>query len=310
MDRISTAGAYSAILASLTAAQGAQNAAIAEVSTGMKATDLKGFGATAETLTAMQTVQAKVAGYLGQTQIVSDRLSNQDNAFSTLTDAAQQSSKAVTDAIGSGNASALIQTLQGYFQNAVGALNSQFNGEYLFSGGKVNTAPVSATDLSSLATASPLSSVFQNGSLTPSAQIDSSTTVKTGFLADQVGTPLFTALQAIAAYDQGPNGPFGATLTAPQVTFLQGQIASLNTASSGIVNLQGQNGLMQNQVTGAQTDLTGQQTTLKTMIGGTTNADLAQAAANLQQAQLAIQASAQVFQSLKADSLASLLPVG
>ena len=36
----------------------------------------------------------------------------------------------------------------------------------------------------------------------------------------------------------------------------------------------------------------------------------AQAAANLQQAQLALQASAQVFQTLKTDSLASLLPIG
>lgn len=308
MDRISTASSYSAILASLNSAQAAQNAAIAQVSTGMKATDLKGFGATAETLTAMQTVQAKVGAYLDQSQVVSDKLSSQDTAFSSLADAAQGSSKAVTDALGSGNASALMQTLQGYYQSAVGALNTQFNGEYLFSGGKVNTPPVSATDLTSLGTASPLSSVFQNGQLTPTSQVDSSTSIQTGFLADQVGTPLFTALQAIQNYTQ-TNGPFGATLTAAQSTFLQSQVAALNAANTGIVNLQGQNGLMQNQVAAAQTDLTSQQTTLKTMIGDTANADLAQAAANLQQAQLAIQASAQVFQSLKSDSLASLLPI-
>lgn len=308
MDRISTASSYSAILASLNSAQAAQNAAIAQVSTGMKATDLKGFGATAQTLTAMQTVQANVSAYLDQTQIVSDRLSSQDTAFSSLADAAQGSSKAVTDALGSGNASALMQTLQGYYQSAVGALNTQFNGQYLFSGGKVNTAPVSATDLTSLAAASPLSTVFQNGQLTPTSQVDSSTTIQSGFLADQVGTPLFTALQAIQTYNQ-TNGPFGATLTAAQTTFLQSQVAVLNAANTGIVNLQGQNGLMQNQVAAAQTDLTNQQTTLKTMIGDTANADLAQAAANLQQAQLAIQASAQVFQSLKSDSLASLLPI-
>jgi flagellar hook-associated protein 3 FlgL len=308
MDRISTASSYSAILASLNSAQAAQNAAIAEVSTGMKATDLKGFGATAETLTAMQTVQAKVTAYLGQTQIVSDKLSSQDTAFTALASAAQGSSKAITDAIGSGNASALMQTLDGYFQDAVGALNTQFNGEYLFSGGAVNTPPVSAANLSSLTPPATVASVFQNGQLTPTSQIDSSTNLKTGFLADQVGSPLFTALQSIQN-SQATNGPFSATLTATQTTFLQGVVASLNSANTGIVNLQGQNGLMQNQVTGAQTDLTSQQTTLQTMIGGTTNADLAQAAANLQQAQLAIQASAQVFQSLKSESLASLLPI-
>ena len=209
MVGIATATTYSGILAALNSAQAAENSAIAQISSGMKATDLKGYGANAETLTAMQTVQAKVTSYLGQTQVLSDKLSTQETALKAVASAAQGASAAVTNALGSGDGSTVMQALEGYFQDASGALNTQFNGEYLFSGGQVNTPAVSSTTLTNLTTVA-VQSVFHNDQTTPSAQLDGSTTVQTGYLADQVGSPLFTALQAIASYDQGPNGPFGA----------------------------------------------------------------------------------------------------
>ena len=52
-----------------------------------------------------------------------------------------------------------------------------------------------------------------------------------------------------------------------------------------------------------QTDLSNQQNTLGNMIGDIAGANVAQATANLQEAQLAIQASAQVFLALQNSSL-------
>jgi flagellar hook-associated protein 3 FlgL len=307
MVGISTSTSYNGVLAALTQAQNAENSAIAEISSGMKSTNLEGYGANAETLTAMQSVQANVTSYLGQTQIVSGKLSTQATALGDLSTAAQGVITAVTNAIGSGDGATLMQSLDGYLQDASGALNTQFNGEYLFAGGQVNTKPVNNTTLANLPSVS-ISSLFNNDQTTPSTQLDGSTTIQTGFLASQVGSPLFTALQGIANYVQ-QNGAFGATLTQAQTGYLQGMISTLNSAYSGITDVQGQNGVIQKEVTTTQTNLTNQQTTLQTMIGDITNADLAQASSNLQQAQLAVQASAQVFQSLRSNSLASLLPI-
>ena len=132
----------------------------------------------------------------------------------------QNSIASITNAIATGNGATLMQQLGNAFDDAVQGLNTTFNGEYVFAGGQVNTPPVSATDITDLTSAPSIASLFHNDNRQLTTQIDQNTQVKTGFLADQVGTPLFTAMQAIEAYNQGPNGPFGATLTQTQQDFL------------------------------------------------------------------------------------------
>jgi flagellar hook-associated protein 3 FlgL len=309
MERISTAGLYNSVLSNLMAAQSNQVTAGNQVSSQKVATDLQGYGSSASTLTAMQSVQTQTSAFLDQSQVVATRLSTQDTALGEVAGAASDASQAITSALGSGSADSLMQTLQVAFGNAVGGLNTTFNGEYLFSGGQTSTPPVTATSLSDLTSAPSVASLFQNGQLVTTSKINQNTTINTGFLADQVGTPLFNAMQAIEAYNQGPNGPLTGTLTTAQTTFLQQQVSTLNTVSTSLTDVQAQNGQLQSQVTAAQTDLTNQQTSLSGLIGNMTDANLAQADVNLQQAQLAVQASAQVIETLKNSSLVNLLPV-
>jgi flagellar hook-associated protein 3 FlgL len=200
-----------------------------------------------------------------------------------------------------------MQSLDVAYQNAVQGLNTTFNGNYVFAGGNSGTAPVTATSLTALGAASPLSSVFTNGQHIASTQITSIASVQTGFLASQLGTPLFTALQAIQQYDQGPNGPLSGSLTQTQETFLQGQIANLNSAATGLTTATSQNGEAQAQVASAQKALTSQQTSLSGLIGNITNVNLAQASSDLSQAQLAVQASSRVFEALQSSSLLAVL---
>ena len=307
MTRVATASTYSAVLDNLMAAQQKQIDAATRVSSQKQATDLKGYSANAETLAALQANQTAVQGYLDQSTVLSNKLSTQDLALNQMADAATGASQSIKDALASGSGDTIMQALQGYFQNAVGGLNQKFDGHYLFSGGQVDTQPVSSTQLSDL-TSSSIASQFHNDNYVTSNQLDESTTIKSGFLADGLGTQLFTAFQAIEAYNQGPNGPFTGSLTTAQQTFLQGQISGFDTAATNLTNTAGQNGLMQNQVDAANTDLTSRQTMLQTLTGKITDADPAQAAADLSQAQYAVQAAAQVFASLKASSLLTLLP--
>ena len=64
-----------------------------------------------------------------------------------------------------------MQQLQNAFQTAVQGLNGTYNGEYLFAGGQVTTAPVSATNLTDL-TSAPISSLFHNDQMQTTAQIN------------------------------------------------------------------------------------------------------------------------------------------
>ena len=308
MDRVSTSGLYGSVLANLTAAQNAQVSASTQVSSGKKATDLKGFGGKAETLTAMQSVQSQVTSYLDQSTLLANKLTMQDNAMTQLGTAAQSASKAISDALASGDGSNLIQTLNGNFKDAISSLNTTYNGEYIFAGGQVNTKPVNAQALIDLASPATVASIFANDQHAAANQINSNTTLQTGFLADQLGAPLFSALKSIEDFDQSV-GAFSGQLTEAQKTFLQGQLGSIQSAVAGVTNLTAQNGLLQKQVDTNVTALTDQQTSLAGLIGNITDADLAQASSNLATAQQAIQASAQVFQTLRNSSLVNLLPI-
>jgi flagellar hook-associated protein 3 FlgL len=222
---------------------------------------------------------------------------------------AAAASKAITNALAAGSGDTVMQALQSAFNGAVQGLNTTFNGQYLFAGGQVNTQPVSATALSDLTAAPSLASLFHNDQLTQSAQVDQNTTIQTGFLASGLGTALFSTFQAIEAYNQGPNGPFSGNLTTAQTTFLQSQIANFNSAATALNTAAGRNGLLQSEVSNTQSDLSNQQNTMQGLIGNITTTNMAQAAANLQQAQLAIQASARVFSALSDSSLVNLLPL-
>jgi flagellar hook-associated protein 3 FlgL len=307
MQRISTADSYAAIIANMQQAQTQLSTASNQISSGETATDLQGYAAHAETLTAMQTVNNQVTGYLSQDSILANKLTTQDTGLQQVANAATGASQAINSAIANNTGDTLMQSLEVQFQNAAEGLNSTYNGEYVFAGGQVNTPPVSVSSMSALASAPSVASVFQNDQQITSSQINQNTTVQTGFLASNLGTPLMTALQAIQNFNNGPNGPLTGQLTATQITFLQGQIATLNAAAGTLNGQAAQNGGVQSQLTNTQTDLTDQQNTLGTMIGNNAAANVAQATANLQQAQLAIQASAQVFLALQNTSLLTVL---
>ena len=308
MERISTSSAYNQVLNNLLAAEQAQSSAGAQLSSGEKATNLQGYASGAETLTALQATETQVAGYLNNTQVVSDRLATQDGALTEVAGAAGSALQAVTQAVAIGDASTLMSSLQAALSHAVDGLNTTFNGEYLFGGGQVNTPPVSATDLASLTAAPSIASLFNNDQRQITTQVDPTTSLNTGVLASNAGTPLLQALQALEAFDQGPGGPLNGPLTDTQKTFLTQQIANLTTVQTNLNGVVAQNGLMQAEVSKAQTDLGARQTMLQGLIGDATNADLPRESANLQQAQLAIEAAGQVFQSLNAASLLAILP--
>lgn len=299
MDRVTTFSAYNSVIANLMAAETNQNQADVQVSSGKVASDLKGFGSNAEALTAAQTLKTRVDGYVQTAKNVAAQLSAQDTALTQVSSAGQSARQAIADAVASGSANGLMASLKSAFSQAVDGLNTQYNGVYLFSGGKVTTPPVANQTLG------PVMPAFNNDQLASSVQLNETTKVQTGMLASDIGTPLFAAFQAVAQLDQST--PLTGQLTAAQQTALTNLLQSFDAANQGLTESVAQNGLVQNQVDSIQTAQQQRQTDLTTTIGGMADVDMGQAAAQLSQAQTALQASARVFQSLQSTSLLNYL---
>ena len=309
VTRVSTVGNYSAILANIMAAQQRQLEAGVRVSTQKNGSSLKDFAQNDEMLTAMRSVQTRLTGYQDQNSLIADKLTTQDTALNQVAAASQAIREAIADALASGDASTLMAEVQGQMNKAVGALNTKYNGNYLFAGGQINTQPVTAQQLSDLTSGPPIGSFFQNDQFKAQAAIDDSTTVTTGILASDVGTPLMNALQTLESFNQGGSGPLGSNLTPAQRSFLESQLSTWDSVHQGITTITAGNGMVQQRVDNIKTDLSSRQTTLAGMMSNITDADMAKAAADLQMAQTSFAAAAQVFQTLKESSLINLLAI-
>jgi flagellar hook-associated protein 3 FlgL len=311
---VSTQNTYSVILADLMAAQNKELTAQQQVSTGKKGDDLTDFGDQTRSLVATNTVKSRVDGLVSQLNNLQVKLNFQQAALGQISDVAANLKQTLTNALASGQGDGVMSDVTSYFSQTVQALNSQYGGDYLFSGGQTQTQPFTATDISQLAATPPasnpaVSSFFQNGNLTPTNRIDDSTTIPTGFLASAVGQQLMQAFQDIQAYQQA-NGPFTGQLTQAQQTFLQNEITNLNSVVASTIRTTAQGGDIQKRVEDATTAQTDRQTTLTNVLGDITDVNVAQAAADLSQAQNAVQASAQVFLTLKGMSLLNYLTPG
>ncbi|MBS0331729.1 MAG: flagellin [Proteobacteria bacterium] len=310
VDRVSTAGAYSAILQNLMLAENQQTNAENRVSSTKNGNDLKAFATQAETLTAMKSVNTRIVNYQATNTQVAAKLSTQDQALTDLSNTATSVRNAIANALSSGSAETLMQEMQDAFTTASSDLNTQYDGKYLFSGGQVTTKAFNATQLTDLTSGPALSTFFGNDSFQVQAKLDDNTTVTTGQLASNVATPMMQAFQAIQAFNDGPMGPLSGQLTQAQQDFLTTQMQTWTQVGTGLTTNAAQNGLVQARVDDVQKSLATQQNSLAGMIGDITDADMAKAATDLSNAQLSVQASARVLQALQSDSLINLLPAG
>jgi len=305
--RVSTIGNYNAVLANLMAAQQRQIDAGERVATEKKGSDLKDYAKKAEILTAMRAVKARTAGYLEQNTLIADKLATQDAALNQIADSAKSTRESIAEALASGRADTLMQDLEAQMRSSVEGMNARYGGKYVFAGGQIDTPPVVTNSLSDLTADPVIANQFKNDTFVTQAKVDDSTTVNTGILASNLGTNLLTAYQTLQTFQEGASGPFTGELTDAQKTFLEGQLATWDSIHDNLTNITGRNGLVQKRVESIATDLTSRGDSLQGMIGGITDADMAEAATALDQARTSVQAVAQVILSLQQSSLLNLL---
>jgi len=307
MNRVSTAGNYALVLANLTRAQQGQMYFGNQVATQKKGSDLKAFSSTADTLTAMQTLQARLKSYQEQNSVVADRLSSQDVALNQVTDSARAIREAMANALATGSAETMMIDIKAQTATAIEGMNARYNGKYLFAGGQVDTKPVSLDSIEGLTDPVNVADFFHNDDYKMENKLDDSTKLTTGVLASDIGTAMVNALHDL---QNSPVGPFSGKLTSDQQAWITQELSKWDKIGSDLTTMTAANGLMQQRVDDSKANVVAQGDTVTGMIGDVTDADMGQAATQLQMAQMAVQAAAHVFQTLQGSSLLSILPAG
>lgn len=314
MDRVSTTNSYNVVLSGILRAQQAQNEANTQLSTGKKATDLRGFASDSQTLVAARTVKVQTESYIKLNENLSRKLDTQNLYLTSTADVADTARQAIANAVANNTGSSLMETLKLQFSAAVESLNGQNEGQYLFSGSQTSTKPVSATSLSALTAPATVASIFQNDSEVQTSRLNDATSVTTGLTASDIGTDLMTVFKNIQDYYvantvtvPGPPStttyPFGSTLTPAETTFLNTQMQAFALAHGGLTDRAALNGAVANSVASTIKSQKARVDTIDSMTSELSGINEAETVSRLRLAQQAVQAGAQVFLALKSSSL-------
>jgi flagellar hook-associated protein 3 FlgL len=311
VDRIPTAQQSAYFLSQINKTSAALNKTNEQIASKVVSTTYAGFGNQTQVLTASISANARNDAYKAATNLATTQSDLQDTQLTSLSSLVTQLKKAVSDAVANNDPTTLMGQVSNIFDQATAILNSKdANGNYIYSGGKTDVAPVTVSSLSSLVALPAISGAFNNGTDKKSVQVADGQTVTFGITASDVGTGLMQALKDIASFDAGPSGNLNAStsLSQAQNDFLTSQVTSVGTVAVNLNTATAQNGYAFNQLQNASTQQDSMATLYTGFIGNIQNTDIAAAATQLSLNQTALQAVIQVTSSLNKLSLLNYLP--
>lgn len=310
--RVATQNTYDSALLDLQRAQSRKATAESQLSSERKADDLSGFGRESETVVSFQAVSVRIQGFMTAGEAVSARLTTQDLALGRFADALQLARNAIADTVATGRPDTLMFALQGHMTDAIEALNMNHEGKPLFGGAQIDAPPVAVAKMADLTNAA-FGPWFRNDQVKQVSRIDENTNVETGMLASDLGQKALDAFKAVQAFHESvdgagnPNALTGTSLTAGQDQFLRDVLQQFDAAIQQVTGDNARNGALQSRVKGVMDGHEARSTALDGLIEDKVGVDKAEAISRLQQAQVAVQASAQVLSQLRGVSLLDYL---
>ena len=312
VDRIATAQQSAYFLSQINKTSAALNTTNQQIASQDVATTYAGFGDQTQVLTASISANARNDAYTAATNIATTQADMQDTQLTSLGTLVTQLKKAVSDAVSNNDPTTLMGQVQNIFDQATAILNSKdASGDYIYSGGKTDTAPVTVSSLAGLVALPSISGAFANGTDKKSVQVADGQSVTFGITASDVGTGLMQALKDIAGFDAGASGNFNSSTSLGQAQndFLSSQITSVGTVAVNLNTATAENGYAFNQLQSATTQQASMSTLYAGFINGIQKTNMAEAATQLSLNQTALQAVLQVTSNLNKLSLLNYLPV-
>jgi flagellar hook-associated protein 3 FlgL len=304
IDRIATNAQSLMLQYQVQQAEGALSQTQSQVASGLVSTTYGGIGDKTAMMESAQSQDQMATAYASSAQLGANQVNLQDAQLNQLSTLAQQWQQDVTSSVANKDGSSLMSQAQSIFQQASQILNAQdSNGNYLFGGGNSTTPPFTANSLTALAAQPSAAAAFANGTLKTSVQAGPGQSVQIGVLASDIGAKLMQSLADVTNFNSGASGNLGTQMTDAQTSFLTAQITSAQSASQSINAITGANGTVYQQLQSAVTQQQSMSTLYKGFVSDIRDVDMAKAAANLSQNQVALQAALEVSARLGQVSL-------
>lgn len=303
MTRVGSLAQSQALLAELTKANERTFKTQLQISTGKEAQQYREMPSQTGALLSAKRVQTRTEQYISASKELTNKLDQQNVVLEQVAGTAQDLRQSILDGVSLNSGAALMEQVESAFRNALSALNSKFDGKYIFAGSRSDTAPVNIDQLSDLSSVASVATIFDNDQQRQSVEIEPGHNLDYNFLADEVGTDLMDSLKRIADYNAGPNGPFGQSLTTAQRDFLISEANNLVAVTQGLNNVVARNGQYSNELDAASARHEDTSVFIKGFISDIEDVDMAQAVTNLNQDQLATEATAKLLSNLQKMSL-------
>ena len=305
IDRVGTAASAQLMLQQIQKAEVALNNTNQQVVTGKVASTYSGYGDKTAAMEAARSASSHADANVAAAQAASSRLDLQDTQLTQLGNIADQVRQALTKAAADQDATSLMNQMQGYFDQASGILNAKDANGYIFGGDNNQTPPVNVGSLGALAALGSPAAAFSNGTLKSTVRVGDGQTVQVGVLASDVGTQLFSLFQQVAQFDAG--NTFDTKTNAAQQSFLESTIQTASNVGQAINQQTASNGINYQLVQNTMTRLQATSTVYKGFVSSIEDVDMPTALAQLNQNQIALQASFQMTSTLNQMSLLNYL---
>ena len=309
MERVATLMHSSAMLAELQRTQRSMFDAQTQVSTGKRINEFSDSPADLGALMAARGADARTADFLASAKAIRTRLDLQDTHIDELASVTADMKQSILDAVANASGAGLKAELEGVFGRMVSILNSQIDGKYIYGGTRQDVPPVTVGSLAELVALPTTADAFQNNAVAATGRVDNSQTITFGQFADKLGGPAFDMLRQIMSYDAGPNGPFANNMTETQSSYLTSLVPQLTSMNDGVNNFLAANGVAYQVAKEAVERHSDARAPLAAMISDIEDVDMAEAVTKLNNAQIALQASAKSYAAVQGLSLLDYLPL-
>ena len=298
--RVATFAQSDQMIASALRMQAVMANAQVQESSGLKSEDFGGYGSGAERVINLQVSVTRAQSYIDSATLADSKVQVMYSAVGSMTDIItklrSQLSAATTGS--STETTSVISTAQQMLSQMGSLLNTQYNGEYVFSGARTTTAPVDLTSFSSGtgSTTTADTSYYQGDSEIASVRVADDQTVSYGVTADNSA---FEQVMRVLKFVGNST-----SLSSSDIT------NALDLASSALdatAAVQAKLSNSASQIESASARQSDYQSFAQTLSGDLTNVDVAAVTAQLSTYQAQLTASYSAIAKIQSMNLASYL---
>ncbi len=306
-----------------------------QIATGRQTDEFRGLAGQTTTLLGAQSTLTRVETFQRTIDTINGTITANDVQVGGIISAFEDIQDTLRLAIANDQGAGIEQLLETNYQFIVNALNTNFNGGFLFAGANTGTQPLSsvtiggtsfdittldglqnaitagAAEVPPLTAADVIAQAFQNSDIPFQARVADGVDIEFGLLANEIGEAGLNAIQSVIGYIQDPatlpvdqlEGPLSDTAQA----FLTGILADFDAAIDAARTQQTANGLTAQRLEVIDSQHADSAVFLETFIADIQDVDIAEAITRLNNDQVALQASFQAIRSLSDLSLLDFL---